>query len=139
MSGLSEQERDGRMAAISDQAIRIAEDVWTEDEPTLAEYELTERIVAAAREEAATILANHQRASTGMTYGSPDVCMCGERIYVEPGEEEVTIRRARAFAMHQAGVLAADIRKGCTCESSPPEFGGNLPDRDCPIHSQEGL
>lgn len=128
MSGLSEQER---------------RDVWLTMHNGRDVTAMVERIrdaaVAAAREEAATILANHQRASTGMTYGSPDVCMCGERIYVEPGEEEVTIRRARAFAMHQAGVLAADIRKGCTCESSPPEFGGNLPDRDCPIHSQEGL
>lgn len=23
----------------------------------------------------------------------------------------------------------------CTCECSPPEFGGNLPDRACPIHA----
>jgi len=22
----------------------------------------------------------------------------------------------------------------CCCESSPPEFGGNLPDRECPLH-----
>ena len=25
----------------------------------------------------------------------------------------------------------------CCCESSPPEFGGNLPDRECPIHGEE--
>lgn len=40
---------DARMAAIPDEAIRVAEDVWTEDEPTLAEYELAAAILAAAR------------------------------------------------------------------------------------------
>lgn len=24
----------------------------------------------------------------------------------------------------------------CGCEASPPEFGGNLPDRDCPLHGE---
>jgi hypothetical protein len=24
----------------------------------------------------------------------------------------------------------------CSCESSPPEFGGNLPDRECPLHGE---
>jgi hypothetical protein len=24
----------------------------------------------------------------------------------------------------------------CCCEASPPEFGGNLPDRECPLHGQ---
>ena len=42
-------EIDARMAAIPDEAIRVAEDVWTEDEPTLAEYELTAAILRAAR------------------------------------------------------------------------------------------
>ena len=48
---MSEQsvDYDARMAAIPDEAIRVAEDVWTEDEPTLAEYELTAAILAAAR------------------------------------------------------------------------------------------
>ena len=26
----------------------------------------------------------------------------------------------------------------CCCESSPPEFGGNLPDRECPLHGEGG-
>lgn len=42
-------EIDARMAAIPDEALRVAEDVWTEDEPTLAEYELTAAILRAAR------------------------------------------------------------------------------------------
>jgi hypothetical protein len=37
-----------RMAAITPEAIGVAEDVWTEDEPTLAEYELTQRILIIA-------------------------------------------------------------------------------------------
>ncbi len=36
------------MAVLSDLAVRVAEEVWTEDEPTLAEYELTDRILVAA-------------------------------------------------------------------------------------------
>lgn len=41
-----------RMARVSDEAVRVAEDVWTEDEPTLAEYELTDRILRAATRQA---------------------------------------------------------------------------------------
>ena len=26
----------------------------------------------------------------------------------------------------------------CCCETSPPEFGGPIPDRDCPVHAPEG-
>lgn len=40
-------EWEARMARISPEVATIAEDVWTEDEPTLAEYELVERILAA--------------------------------------------------------------------------------------------
>lgn len=46
---LTEAEREARMQAVSDEAICVAEDVWTEDEPTLAEYELTQRILDAAQ------------------------------------------------------------------------------------------
>ena len=27
----------------------------------------------------------------------------------------------------------------CCCEASPPEFGGNLPDRECPIHGERPI
>jgi hypothetical protein len=27
----------------------------------------------------------------------------------------------------------------CWCEASPPEFGGNLPDRDCPTHGERPI
>lgn len=27
----------------------------------------------------------------------------------------------------------------CCCEVSPPEFGGNLPDRECPLHGESSL
>ena len=29
-----------------------------------------------------------------------------------------------------------DCPTRCTCECSPPEFGGNLPDRECPFHGE---
>lgn len=53
------------------------------------------------------ILAQHRRASQGMTYGSPDRCLCGEKVYPESGGEDVDVRRHRAFAAHQAKVLDA--------------------------------
>ena len=38
-----------------------------------------------------------------------------------------------------AEIAACTIRSfhsDCCCESSPPEFGGNLPDRECVLHGK---
>lgn len=40
------------------------------------------------------------------------------------------------------GIIQDDLERSiraasCCCEASPPEFGGNLPARDCPIHGEE--
>lgn len=51
------------------------------------------------------ILAEHQLESHGMTYGSADRCTCGAKTYPEPGPEDIMVRRAWAFAVHQAAVL----------------------------------
>lgn len=59
--------------------------------------------------EMAAVLAEHQKVSMGMTYGSPDTCRCGEQVYPERGETEVTLRRDVAFAAHQAATLAAAL------------------------------
>lgn len=56
--------------------------------------------------EIADVLAEHQKASWGMGSGTPDTCRCGARTMYEPGDEDVTIRRDRAFAAHQAKALA---------------------------------
>jgi hypothetical protein len=56
----------------------------------------------------AEVLAEHQVEGRGMTYGSPDSCTCGAKTYAERGDEEISIRRAQAFAAHQAAVLAAN-------------------------------
>jgi hypothetical protein len=53
------------------------------------------------------VLAAHYWAGHGMSYGSPDTCACGERTMPERGDEDVMVRRARAFAEHQAAMLAA--------------------------------
>lgn len=47
--GLSDEEIDSRMAKVSNAAIHAAEEVWSEDEPTVAEYELAQRVLDAAR------------------------------------------------------------------------------------------
>lgn len=38
-------------------------------------------------------------------------------------------------ALAAAGVLTTPT-PACLCEASPPEFGGNLPDRECPLHGE---
>jgi hypothetical protein len=53
----------------------------------------------------AEVLAAHWRDSGGMSYGSPDRCVCGVKTLPEPGETDVTERRATAFAAHQADEL----------------------------------
>lgn len=60
-------------------------------------------------DEATTVLAAHQRRSLGMTWGSPDRCACGVETRPEPGDEDVMDRRDRAFAAHQAAMLAQAV------------------------------
>lgn len=55
----------------------------------------------------AAILAAHYHQAWGMSYGSPDRCSCGAQTRPAPGDEDVTVRRAQAFAEHQAKMLAA--------------------------------
>ena len=47
------------------------------------------------------VLAFHWRRGSGLTHNSPDVCACGARTLPEKGDEDVSERRARAFAKHQ--------------------------------------
>lgn len=61
------------------------------------------------QESAERTLAVHQVASRGMLAWTPDVCACGEEVVPEEQDdrrEEVTSGRDRAFARHQAAVLA---------------------------------
>lgn len=47
-----------------------------------------------------------------------------------------------AYDLRQAlaGYVPGSIRVAvCTCECSPPEFGGSLPDRDCQTHSESSI
>lgn len=56
----------------------------------------------------ADILAQHQRAGAGMTAGSPDMCRCNDLVYPpmpDIDNEDISIRRDRAFAHHQARML----------------------------------
>lgn len=55
----------------------------------------------------AAVLARHYRLSRGMTHGSPDGCSCGAKTLPVSGDGDITDRRARAFAGHQAEMLAA--------------------------------
>lgn len=57
----------------------------------------------------ASVLANHQRASQGMSYGAPDRCTCGAETYPARGDADVTERRDAAFAEHQASIVAARV------------------------------
>lgn len=47
------------------------------------------------------VLARHQRAGMGLSGNSPDTCTCGERVYPDKGEPEISLRRDVAFASHQ--------------------------------------
>lgn len=59
-------------------------------------------------EAAELALALHQRSALGMTYGSADRCRCGAQIMPASGHDEISIRRDRALAAHQArAVLTA--------------------------------
>lgn len=57
------------------------------------------------KERIAKVLAAHQKESTGMTYGTPDRCYCGQEVYTPKGDADVMDRKIEAFAAHQAGVL----------------------------------
>lgn len=54
----------------------------------------------------AAVLARHYWQSRGVSYSSPDTCACGAQTLPVAGDEDVTERRARAFAGHQAEMLA---------------------------------
>lgn len=58
----------------------------------------------------AATLAKHQRQSQGMTSTSPDICLCGERVMPDKNEEDVEVRRNRAFAEHQSAMLPTAAR-----------------------------
>lgn len=60
------------------------------------------------RDRIAATLSRHQPVTTGMTYNSPDVCACGTKTLPVKGDEYPEIRRARAFAAHQADVLTVN-------------------------------
>lgn len=102
--GLSDEEIDSRMAKVSNAAIHAAEEVWSEDEPTVAEYELAQRVldaarlveVTAARDEAdrLAIVANAVAAVT------PCVCSA-QRTRAEQAEA-----RAEALAEQVAAIVA---------------------------------
>jgi hypothetical protein len=55
----------------------------------------------------AEILARHYWEGRGMTHRSADTCACGVQTFPAPGREDARVRRARAFAEHQAKMLAA--------------------------------
>lgn len=60
-----------------------------------------------SKEAVSKILAQHQLFSRGMVHGAPDVCTCGDETWpAMDRDEDVMIRRHRAFARHQAEVLS---------------------------------
>lgn len=60
------------------------------------------------REGLAEVLGAHQIVARGLTINTPDECSCGAGVGYEAGED-VSVRRARAFAQHQRdALLAAD-------------------------------
>jgi hypothetical protein len=62
------------------------------------------RVLLAPRRDA-EVLARHWWASRGMSHGSPDRCSCGVETRPADGDEDVSDRRALAFAEHQAEML----------------------------------
>lgn len=54
----------------------------------------------------AAILARHYWAERGLSSSTPDRCACGTRTVPLAGNEDMTDRRAQAFAEHQARMLA---------------------------------
>ena len=66
---------------------------------------MTDRNVDVLRN--AAVLARHYWQQHGMSYGSSDRCSCGAETLPVAGDEDVADRRARAFAGHQAEMLAA--------------------------------
>lgn len=71
--------------------------------------------IVAALTPAESVLAAHQKVSWGIGAGSPDKCRCGAEIYptdrtpdTATAEDEISLRRGRAFAAHQVAALTAD-------------------------------
>lgn len=57
--------------------------------------------------------------------------------------EQRQLFRALPYGWHKqyeraekAEAALADARAACCCETSPPEFGGPIPERDCPLHGE---
>jgi hypothetical protein len=63
--------------------------------------------MAARAGEVGEVLAAHWWQQRGMGYGSPDRCSCGAETRPEKGDDDVSDRRARAFAKHQAEMVTA--------------------------------
>ena len=66
--------------------------------------------VAADLRGVVNVLSEHYRVATGLSYGSADECACGTKTRPLSGDEDVTQRRARAFAEHQATEVIAALR-----------------------------
>jgi hypothetical protein len=61
------------------------------------------------REALAGVLGAHQIVARGLTINTPDECSCGAEVGYEAGDEDVSMRRHRAFAQHQRdALLSAD-------------------------------
>ena len=54
------------------------------------------------------ILSHHWWESRGMSWNSADGCSCGAHTLPQPGDADISERRALAFAKHQAEMLAGD-------------------------------
>jgi hypothetical protein len=52
------------------------------------------------------VLSEHYVLSVGLTYLTPNRCVCGAETFPADGTEDTTKRRARAFAAHQVEMLA---------------------------------
>ena len=66
--------------------------------------------------ELAKALASHSLDGGGCSCGTPDSCLCGERVYPEPqaDHEDITERRALAFAKHQSDALMPTVVQALT-------------------------
>ena len=52
-------------------------------------------------------LTAHALSGRGLSWNSADTCTCGVRTTPEPGDEDVSVRRFRAHAVHVAQELHA--------------------------------
>lgn len=52
-----------------------------------------------------TVLSAHYVRVTGLTSSTPDRCACGAETLPSDSDDYVDVRRARAFAAHQAAMI----------------------------------